>query len=61
MDRHSILDESDTRLLAAREAFPDWDIFHVFGGYMAVPKGAPVIQSTDVDGIVAKIRSTVAP
>lgn len=59
MEQHSALDQYDRRLLAAREAFPQWDIYRVFGGYLAVPKGAAVIQSIDVDGIVAKIRRMV--
>jgi hypothetical protein len=56
MDKRSVLDEQDTRLQAAREAFPDWDIFRVFAGYMAVPKDTPVFQSVDIDGITAKLR-----
>jgi hypothetical protein len=46
----------DDRLAAAREAHPGWDIYRVFGGYLAVPAGAAVIQSVDVDGVTAKIR-----
>jgi hypothetical protein len=60
MERHSVLAAEDTRLLAARDAYPDWDIYRVFGGYLAVPKGTPVIQSIDVDGIVEKIRRAEA-
>jgi hypothetical protein len=56
MEQHSTLDQYDSRLLAAREAFPEWDIYRVFGGYLAVPKGTPVVQSIDTDGIVEKIR-----
>ncbi len=56
----SPLDQYDSRLLAAREAFPEWDIYHVFGGYLAVPKGTPIIQSIDTDGIVEKIRRQLA-
>jgi hypothetical protein len=48
--------ETDRRLRAAREAYPEWDITPVFAGYLATPAGTPVIQSTDIDGIVAKIR-----
>lgn len=50
------LDQDDRPLQAAREAFPEWDIYTVFGGYLAVPKGATVIQAMYVDGIVEKIR-----
>jgi hypothetical protein len=46
----------DRRLQAAREAYPDWDITAVFGGFLAVPKGTPVLQSMFVDGLVEKIR-----
>jgi hypothetical protein len=46
----------DSRLAAAKEAYPGWDIRRVFGGYLAVPKDTPVIQSIDVDGIVEKIK-----
>ena len=60
MERQSVLDEGDTRLLAAREAIPEWDIHRVFGGYLAVPKGTPVVQSIDTDGIVEKIRRSSA-
>ncbi len=56
MERQSVLAGGDGRLAAAREAFPEWDIHPVFGGYLAVPKGTPVIQSIDVDGIAEKLR-----
>jgi hypothetical protein len=52
----SVMAESDARLRAAREALPEWDIYRVFGGYLAVPKGAPVVQSMDADGIVEKVQ-----
>lgn len=47
----------DRRLEAAREAFPDWDIYQVFGGFLAVPKGTPVIQSMFLEGLAEKILS----
>lgn len=46
----------DRRLHAAREAFPAWQVIEVFGGYLAVPAGAAVVQSTTLDGLVAKLR-----
>lgn len=50
-------DRGDSRRLeAVREAFPEWDITPVFGGYLAVPKGTPVVQSMFLDGIAEKIR-----
>jgi hypothetical protein len=60
MEQHSPLDVYDRRLQAAREAFPEWDIIRVFGGYLAVPKGTPVVQSIDLDGISEKIRRSAA-
>jgi hypothetical protein len=60
VERQSVLAEGDKRLTAAREAFPEWDIYPVFGGYLAVPKGAPVIQGIDVDSVVGKIRREIA-
>jgi hypothetical protein len=60
MGPRNALGEGDGRLKAAREAFPEWDIYPVFGGYLAVPKGTPVIQSIDTDGIVEKIRRSIA-
>lgn len=52
----SVVAKGDSRLEAAREAYPAWDIHRVFGGYEAVPKGTVVIRSVDVDGVVEKIR-----
>ena len=60
MERHSAPDAEDAPLRAAREACLGWDIMRVFGGYLAVPKGTPVIQSIDTDGIVEKIRRSSA-
>jgi len=46
---------ADRQLKSAQETFPDWEIRPLFGGYVAVPKGTPVITSVDVDGMVMKI------
>lgn len=46
----------ERRLAAARDAFPGWKIIETFGGFLAVPDGAPVIQSVDLDGLVRKLR-----
>ena len=54
------LSEGDKRLQKIRETFPEWDVFQVFGGYLAVPKDIPVVQSIDVDGVAEKIRHTEA-
>jgi hypothetical protein len=48
--------DDDDRLAAARAACPGWDIHRVFAGYEAVPAGTPVLRSTDLDGLVDKIR-----
>ena len=50
----------DGRLEAAQEAFPDWDITAVFGGFLAVPKGTPVLQAMFLEGIVEKIGRRLA-
>lgn len=51
----------DDSLEAAREAFPEWDIYRVFGGFLAVPKGTAVIQAMFIDGIVEKISQSRRP
>ena len=56
-DQTAYARDEDRRLQAAREAFPEWDITAVFGGYLAVPKGTPVIQGMFLDGIAEKIRA----
>ena len=52
----------DGRLAAAREAFAGrWDIHEVFGGYLAVPDGAVVVQASTLDGLVGKLRRAESP
>jgi hypothetical protein len=46
----------DARLQAARESFPAWHIIEVFGGFLAVPADAVIVQAIDLDGLVAKLR-----
>jgi len=46
----------DARLQAARDSFPGWEIVEVFGGYLAFPKGASIVQAIDLGGLVAKLR-----
>jgi hypothetical protein len=48
--------EEERYLKAAKEAFPGWSLIPVFAGWLAVPEGTPVIQSADIDGLVAKLR-----
>jgi hypothetical protein len=52
-------EKSDALLRAARESFPDHDIYETFGGYMAVPKGTVIIQSTEIDALVGKLRESL--
>lgn len=46
----------EDHFVAARDAYPAWDIIETFGGYLAVPRGTVVLQATTVDGLVGKIR-----
>ena len=52
-------DDTDRRLLAAREAFPDMDIYRVAYGYLAVPGGTPVYSAADPDTLIAKRRTSL--
>jgi hypothetical protein len=50
-------DAENARLLeAARQEFPGWDFREVFGGWLAVREGTPVVMSLDLDGIAEKLR-----
>lgn len=42
---------------AAEAAFPRWEFIKIPGGWLTVPKGTPVIQALDMDGIVEKLRA----
>jgi hypothetical protein len=44
-------------LNAARETFSDWDIYEVFGGYLAVPKGTPLVQGMYLATVADKLRA----
>jgi hypothetical protein len=35
---------------------PGWDLHQIFGGYLAVPAGTPVVLGSDVESVVTKIR-----
>jgi hypothetical protein len=49
--------DDEAALLAARKMFAGmYDIKEVFGGYLAVPDGVEVTQSTTVGGLVGKLR-----
>jgi hypothetical protein len=48
--------ETEHLLAVIREEFPDVDVHEVFGGYEALPAGAWVIRSTDLAGILTRLR-----
>jgi hypothetical protein len=49
--------DDEAALLAARKMFAGiYSIREVFGGYLAVPDGTEVTQSTTVGGLVGKLR-----
>jgi hypothetical protein len=50
-------DADAARLQAARESFPRWQVIEVFGGYLAVPANAVILQCTTLDGLVGKLRA----
>jgi hypothetical protein len=52
---YSGLDDLDVPLLVARERFPDYDIFRLSWGYLAVPPGSIVFAASDVPSVMAKI------
>ena len=52
--------KANALLQAARDSFPDWDIYETFGGFMALPKGTVIIQSTELDALVGKLRARQA-
>lgn len=57
----SIMARDDRLLAAARDAYGEkWDFYRVFGGFVALPAGAPFIQSSDVDGLVEKIATRIS-
>jgi len=40
------------------EEFPDWEVERVWGiGFMAFPKGTPVLRSITLDGLKAKLET----
>lgn len=49
--------DTEASLIAARDAFRGThDIIEVFGGYLAVPAGTPIVQSTTIGGLTGKLR-----
>ena len=53
---YSELDDLDKRLVAARESFPEMDIYRVPWGYLAVPGGIDVYSAADIDALTEKLR-----
>lgn len=51
---------AEARLKVARATFPAWDIHETFGGFLAVPKGAAVVQAIAVEDLAAKLREREA-
>jgi hypothetical protein len=49
--------ETERLLQIAREEFPEWEVREVFGGWEAVPAGTPVIRSSDLQGVLDKLRA----
>jgi hypothetical protein len=47
--------EDQRKLAAAREACPAWDIYATLGGYIAIPKGTPIVSKMFLDGLVAEL------
>ena len=47
---------SDDELLALiAERFPDWEVYRVFGGWEAVPRGAEVIRTTFLSSLAERL------
>jgi len=53
---YSELDDLDNPLIAARDAFPAWDIYRVSWGYLAVPGGIDVYLASDIAALAEKLR-----
>jgi hypothetical protein len=47
---------AERQLLAARDAFPQWDLIETWSGFLAVPKGTEIVQAITLDALVGKIR-----
>jgi hypothetical protein len=48
--------EVESQLQALREEFPGWDFIKIFAGWLAVPKGTPVVQGMDLGSVAGKLR-----
>lgn len=57
MTATQLREHEQRQLAAAKEAFPNWEFYRIFGGWIAVPKGAMVIQGMDIDSVVEKLRT----
>jgi hypothetical protein len=47
---------AERALEAARGDWPAWEIRETFGGFLATPAGAPVVQAIGLDDLVRKLR-----
>ena len=52
---YSANDDLDPGLLAARDSLPEWDIYRVGHGYLAVPGGSDVFMAASVASLVVKL------
>lgn len=46
----------DSELDGLQAEFPDWDITRIFGGFLAVPKGTPIVLATFTDTMAEKLK-----
>ena len=46
---------------AIRKEFKDWDVVEVFGGFLAVPAGTPVVRASTPGGLAGKLRRRAEP
>ena len=44
------------RLAAACSEFPDQNFFRIFGGWLAIPAGTVIVQGSDIESLVSKLR-----
>lgn len=47
--------DEDMPLEVVQERFPGWDVRQVFGGFLATPKGTPVVLGMFVASVADKL------
>lgn len=52
---------SDMPLDEARAMYPEWEFREVLGGYLAVPKGTPVVLGMFVRSVADKLANLDDP